>query len=277
MRSFAKELKKLGYIAYSTPHPSMVTGALVAGDPKGLIFLSSPQTCFPNSVWRKDRQHWQHTGIRRSHPTEIAQQKVRSKIHYKLLGSQMGRHLISLFGGGLAPFLEAFHGLPTLERVHSMELRMEGAAVESLDLEKLQKFYNSPHLSSFCKKYLSRNAFIIQALKVERMYFRFYSRSGAKMDLQNQPLKEFLNLNMEGKWNSQEKEELVLDQPMYIGYQLGYFRKMEGRDVLYTATRAKGSKFIFKNGQSFEESYLEENPLQPLDPKDEFKSTSQKF
>lgn len=223
-----KEIKKYGYIPYTTPLQYAGTGTLVGGSPSSLSLIASPETCFPNQI----------NGV----PTNLRQIDDSTLPHTVYKVSANGNANIKLFN-----FLSI--GNPIISAgaqfgiVKTTELSMEGVHIEYMDSIKLSEYY--PQMPAICREYLKHVGFIIQAIKVDKLSFKFYSSSGGAINLNLQNIQEIVNISANATWNIENSVTLNITTPKYIGYQLGKLQEQDQGLVLYRATRTVLNKFHF--------------------------------
>lgn len=236
MNYFEKELKKYGYIRYRTPMQDAGTGTLVGGTPKDLAFVTSAQTCFPDTI-PSSGSTGIATNLRYIDDTTLP--KRSEKVYF----SQ--ETFVRLFEILEAGNMSIKAGL-SLDHVHGIELEMQGVHVEYMDSVKLSEFYRSEYMKPICKEYLNSIAFIIQALKVDNMKFTFFDQNGGHLEVTVENIENFLDIGTDVKWRVERQTSLIIDSPKYIGYQLGALREKDNAMVLYRATSEKRNKFNFK-------------------------------
>lgn len=234
MKYVYKEIKRAGYIAFRTPlefsGPGTLIGA-VKNDSRKVSLVAAPDTCFPKEI----------DGI----PTDLV------RIDKTTLPKRKWR--VTASGGakfGLAEFLK--FGTPLLNAgakfstVHTMSLEMEGVHIEYMDSIKLTNFYKN-QMSEICKEYLDKFGFIIQAIKVDKMEARFYSKSGAAIELDVGKIKQILDIGADVSFSIENDTSLVIDSPKYIGYQLGKLRRKDNGYALERASRTRFNKYRFES------------------------------
>jgi hypothetical protein len=230
-----QELKKIGYIRYVTPMKELGTGTLVGGTPENLSFVTGSRTCFPDAT-EKD-------GI--STPTllraidETTLPRKNEKIFFT------SENFVRLFEVLKAGNISIKAGL-NLNRVQAIEFQLEGLHVEYMDSLRLTQFYRSGLLNPICQEYLNSVAFIIQAIKVDKLRFAFTRTDGGHFDLTVENIENFLDIGSDSTWRIENQTSLVIDKPHYLGYQLGSLRAQDDSMVLYRATSAKFNRFDFR-------------------------------
>jgi hypothetical protein len=230
INSFFKEIKSYGYIPYPSPMETAGPGTLVGGSPKAMSWVAAPDSCFPDQI------DGVPTNIKRIDKTSIP-----SKERKVTTNGKFNLEMVKALNTGM-PFFKVGAKFSTVE---TMALTLKGAHIEYFDTVYLLKFYNE-QLSETCKDLLNHFAFIIQALKVEEMEFKFYDRKGADIQLSVNNIKQFLDVSAGVDFIVENKVSLIIKTPKYIGYQLGRWLKDEDKP-LYRASTVSLNKWRFKN------------------------------
>lgn len=234
-----KQMHNLGYIPYPTPLHLGGTGTLVGSDPRSLALIANPQTCFP------DLLEGQATNLR-SHDYSVLPNKKQT---FNVTGSELIHFLESLQIGN-----PKFSADLNFQNTQSVEIEFRGVHVEYMDLIALESFYRQ-HMSSICKEYLDRVGFIIQAIKVDQMHFKFYDDNTNLIKLSVGQIEQILNNTTETKWQIKNETILVIDAPKYIGYQLGSLHQVGKGLSLYRANRVVNGRYAFASIDVFTDNY----------------------
>jgi hypothetical protein len=225
-----KEIIRTGHIPYSVPLQFAGPGTLIGGQPNKLNLIAAPETCFPSMI----------DGV----PTNLKEIDSTSLPKRNYLFNITGNMKIKVFdflktGNSVIRIGTNFHV------VQSMTLEMKGASVEYFDSVKLTQFYRES-MSPLCKDYLDKVGFIIQALKVDKLIFEFKDAYGHGIELSMQNLENIVDIDFDVNWKVENKTQLIIETPKYIGYQLGSLQRKEDGMILYRATQTKKNKFVFK-------------------------------
>ncbi|MDB9787068.1 hypothetical protein OAB57_03095 [Bacteriovoracaceae bacterium] len=234
-----RELKKYKYIPYNTPLEVSGTGTLVAGSPDEMYLIADPETCFPQ---------------------DIVEELNMRKIDRTTLPSYSQKYEVS--GDAILDLLKIMSkGNPTLKagvrwkHIQSIELEMKGAHIEYFDSIALTHFYNK-YMSIDCMKYLNYAGFIIQALKVEELIFKFYKTDGQQLFIDVNNIEEFVDIGVDIKWKIDKNISLIIETPKYIGYRLGRLKIEDHGMALYRASEVTMNKYRFKNISIFKNPSL---------------------
>ncbi|MFK7871740.1 MAG: hypothetical protein AB8C84_01030 [Oligoflexales bacterium] len=234
-KEFEKQLKKLGYIPYSTPLQHAGTGTLVGGQPSRLSLVAPPESCFP----RFDNDD--AGKLRRDDPTILPE--IMREVN---IGASAKADFFAQLAAGMPSIRAGFHS-KSIKKIH---LRFEGARVEYFDSLRLTEFYRNG-MTDLCKDYLERVGFMIQALRVEKMIFTFYKKKTGKVNLDVEGIESFLDIGSNVDWRIEEGSSLIITTPKYIGYQLGRLRRKDNGFVFKRSTRIKKDKFVWKKERIF--------------------------
>ncbi|MBF0362870.1 MAG: hypothetical protein HQK49_17760 [Oligoflexia bacterium] len=235
LKALYKEISRYGYILYKTPLEFAGPGTLVGGPPTKMYLISEPQTCFPKFL-----QDGTPTNIYKYDNTTIATRSYTIKMSGKLSLDLLGKFLklggISL---NLGAGMEAYN-------VTQIELKLDGVHIEYLDSINLVDHYVK-NMSQTCKDFLNQVGFIIQAIKVEKMYFRFVTKSGVLLKLDLGIVEQLLNFSPSIEFSVEQGSVLRVDTPRYLGYQLGRLRYSDKGLALFRAseTRKIPDSYIF--------------------------------
>lgn len=229
-----KEVKKNGYIMFPQPIESSDLGTLIGGSPKFLSYISSSQTCFPDSnsaaksLKKSDRVNL---------PAIAQKIETSGSINFDLLATLSSGNAPIKVGVGFS-------------KVQSISLSFEDVSVEYMDLVLLSRYYNE-QLDSTCKDFLDEFGFIVQALKVGKMKFEFKDEVGGNIELSATVVADILDIGVDVDWYVENQYTLVIDSPKYFGYQLGRLTKEDEGVSLYRASKVQANKFIFKKTSLF--------------------------
>lgn len=230
IKSYYKEIKDLGYIHYPSPMETAGPGTLVGGKPNRMSWVTSPDSCFPEEI------DGVPTNIKRIDKTSIPSKERKITANGK---ASVG--LIKAINMGM-PFFKVG---AQFSKVQTMALTMKGVHIEYFDTLHLMKFYNET-LSETCKDLLNDFPFIIQALKVSEMEFKFYDRTGAALNFTVNNIKQILDVEASVDFIIENSTSLIIKTPKFIGYQLGRWRPGEEKP-LYRASRVRFNKWVFEN------------------------------
>lgn len=233
IQSFQKEIKALKYIPYPTPLEYAGTGTLVGGAPDQLSLVSAPSTCFADSG-----------GMRKLDKTVLGDRQYQ----FSVAGNISLGFLTMLMNGN--SLLKAGLSFSTLQ---GYSLQMRDVEVEYLDSVEVTRHYRSGKMDELCKDYLDHVGFIIQALRVGKMRFEFYNKSGVKLDLSDGIPLEYITIGGGVEWQVIDNYILEITTPKYIGYQMGQLRRSDNGMVLRRAVKTSGSKYVFEDLTTFPE------------------------
>lgn len=224
-----KEIHKYGHIPYPTPLEFSGPGTMVGGSPQTLNLVAAPDTCFPDAI------NGIPTDLRRSDRTTLPKRSYRLSV-----SGALKLKLLNFLQTG-NPVITAGTNFSI---VHTIELEMTGVHVEYLDSIRLTEYYRTS-MPPICKEYLDKVGFIIQALKVDKLNFKFLSKSGQRIYFQSENLENIVDIGVDVTWEIENGTTLVITTPKYIGYQLGSLRLNQDGMVLYRASKIKRNKFQF--------------------------------
>ena len=222
---YFKAIEDQGYIPYVTPLDSAGVGTIIKGKPEAMRVATRPERCFPNYS-------------REGNETElrwVAKTKLPS-VYKRFQMSVEGGLNDMLAGGNFILSLEA-----SFERDRQVEITFDGASIEYLDEYNLYYYYNY-EMNGFCKELLSETPFILQALRIEKMSFRFMESSGANVRLSPGMVGDLLQIGVGTNWKIKNNLELVIESPKYIGYQVGFLDPNGPGKIAYLAHK------LTKNG-----------------------------
>lgn len=206
MEALYREIKRTGHIVYQNPLTYAGPGTMVGGTPKRLSLVAPPETCFPSEV--------------DDVPTELRQideTVLPTRSEVLSVGFESNIELINFMSSG-NPVLGAGVNFNT---VHQIALKMEGVHLEYLDSIKLTRFYLNL-MDPVCKDYLEVVAFIIQAIKVDRLEFTFYSKTEGAINIDLDNINEIIDISVDLNFHIENNVNLIIESPKYIGYQLGF-------------------------------------------------------
>jgi hypothetical protein len=224
-------IQQFGYIAYTTPLQYAGTGTLVSGDAAHLEVLSSPESCFPNTM----EVNGEKTNLRKTDNTTLPSQSKTVTVDAYAMAN-----FFNMMQVGTPSIKASTH----IQDVKKFTFSFSGAQIEYIDLITLQSYY--PNMKESCKTYLDLVGFIIQAVRIDSMSFTFYEKSDSQIKLDVEKIKQLLDIAVNVSWHIENEVKLVIDSPKYIGYQLGSLRKEDNGLSLYRATSTIIDKFIFK-------------------------------
>ena len=213
------DLLSIGFIPYSTPIAFAGTGTIVDGAySKKMGLVSAPHTCFPDEI------DGVKTGLRFIEKIALPN---RSSTYRVSGNARIG--LIDALGKGNLPIKAGvnFSTVQTIEFSYTQPQR------EFIDRVILASFYrtkmpqNQPDGSNLCKDLLDEGGFISEAIKVEKMTFKFFKAEGVQIDLEAVDSKTLLELGAGFSGEVIKKYELVIDAPKYIGYKLSELKKRD--------------------------------------------------
>lgn len=248
LTDYYNDIKEHGYIPYTTPLKYAGTGSMVGGKPDSLSLVAHPDTCFPSNFAAE------HGALRRKDHTQLPKRSktvvIDTDLHASFLESfQVGN--LSIVAG------------TKFEQVKHMEITYEGIHVVYMDHIALTKYYRS-HMDSVCKEYLEKVGFIIQAIAVDKMVFKFFdeSKNNIYLDLNN--IEEILDLSVDISWDIVNEVSLVINSTKFIGYQLGALRHVDDGLVLFRSSKVRNNKYIFEDVSSLGSIDDDRDPVSSL-------------
>ncbi len=224
-------IQKFGYIAYTTPVQYAGTGTLVSGDAAHLDILSGPESCFPSTI----DVDGEPTLLRRVDNTTLPNQAKTFSIDVAAMAN-----FFTMMQVGTPSIKASAH----IQDLKSFTFSFNGAHIEYIDVIALQSYY--PTMKQSCKNYLNLVGFIIQALRIESMTFTFYEKNDSNVAVEVDKIQQYLDIATDISWHVENKVNLVVDSPKYIGYQLGSLRQEDNGISLYRANSTISDQFIFK-------------------------------
>lgn len=245
MKMMSDEIKNAGYIPYSTPLQYAGPGTLIGGKPKRLSLVTGPETCFPTEI------DGVKTNLRKYDKTTLPARQKRVTVQGKA-----SVDLINTLSTGNAMFKIG----AKFNKVQTVALTMKGIHIEYMDAVTLSKFYNQ-QMSNTCKEFLDKVGFIIQAMKVDELEFKFYDKSGGefKIDLNN--IEQILNIEASVQFSIEDQVTLSIKTPKYIGYQLGRLIKEDNGIALHRASSVRRGKYNFESLFLFNEPENKRNSI----------------
>lgn len=217
-----------GYIPFLTPMSDTNVGTVIKGNANTLITSIPSYRCFPKMIGDYE------TGLVHLNRTDLPDK-------YKEFTIDFGSDISALSGNGNPTF--EFNA--NFKRAKSISIKFEGAQIESLDELSFESFYKE-QIPESCKKALLHSAFIVGALKVEKMNFTFKDEYGADISLDINNLDEIVKFHSGVKFSIKNNFTLVVDTPKYIGYRLAKINSQENGLIEMYATRFdENAEFIF--------------------------------
>ncbi len=222
-------VKEYGYIGFQNPLKESKTGTMLAGRPTALSFVANHRECFPpESVERFEDFS-----------------NVEKKYTYTFQGGlgflSQGNPVVS---GGLDLKSNIF-----------VDIELNGLIIEYMSSVGVSEWYNNG-MSETCKMYLNDVGFIIQALMTEKMTISLRDEKGVVIGLDANNVQKFLKFNLGVNWKIVDSYKVVIDEPKYIGYQLGRLRLEDNGRTLYRAMTVKDDKFVFESIGVFQDDTI---------------------
>ena len=232
LKTYHKEIERMGFIPYLTPLEHGATGTLVGGNAKKLVVATSPETCLP---WSSNVRYTQDTQFPEKY------EKVR-------VGAALSTSLFKILGAGSLP-IEAGVSFDT---VKEMLVEFEGARLEIVDTLKLKEFYEKK-MSPGCRDLLERFGLIISAARVDRMRIEFYSEDEGKIRLESEAaVRGLVKFGTGIEWEVEKETKLVFKTPKYVGYRIARLQARDKGVALLRASEVKRGKFKFVDVGLFE-------------------------
>lgn len=228
------EIKRLGYIPYTTPLKHAGTGTLVGGSPNSMSIVAHPDSCFPVVMENNQR-------LRRRDDTSLPTRNE----HFHVNGDIVVDVMDAI--GNAAPTIGTNF---RFKEVQSMELEFKGVHIEYLDSISLVNYYRN-EMSWACQEYLDRVGFIIQAITADEMRFRFYKKNGGRIYLDVRNIEEYLDISLDIQWEITQNTTFIIKTPKYIGYQLGSLKRSDNGLSLLRASKTSFNKWVFKEVSVF--------------------------
>ena len=230
---FDEAVKKEGYIPYSTPLASVGVGTIIQGGPQTLRVTTRPERCFPNFMDPNVPTH------------------LRWVTETQLPNSYESFHLG--FGADLADILSAGNPLVNLNlgynHAKNVKIEFEGASIEYLD-EAAFYYYYIAAMEEICHEFLRETPFILQALRIEKMKFTFYNNSGLEIRLSPGMVSNIVKIGAGVNWRIEKGQELSINSPKYIGYQVGFMDDTRPGRIGWYAFKTQNNEFEFQQVRS---------------------------
>jgi hypothetical protein len=223
MDALYDQIEDTAHIVFRTPLAFSGPGTIVGGGPTNLTLVAPPQSCFPPNIVVADR-------------TALPQKKS----HFEMSGSA-AVELTNSFSNG-NPILGVGIGFDIVENV---SVTMEGVHIEYIDLVEFTRYYRSG-MDSICKEYLGQFGFILQALKVDRLEFTFYRKTGGAIKLDYFMAQYLTKISANVSWQIVDDIKLVIEEPKYMGYQVGRVDDLATGMVRSRAKTTSGNRFVFE-------------------------------
>ncbi len=225
---FKKVIKDEGYIPYNTPLESAGVGTIIQGKPSAMHVATRPERCFPNRS-----PEGNETGLRWMTKTNLPSVYKDFKVD---------------FGVDLSDILTPGNPLVNLNlsysRAKKVEVKFDGASIEYLDEFNFYYYYNLL-MTDYCKDLLKSSPFIVQALQIEKMSFKFYEANGVGIELSPGMLGDVMKIGTGVNWKIENTYELVIDTPKYIGYQVGFMDADTPGKIGFLANELKGDAYKY--------------------------------
>jgi hypothetical protein len=229
-----KEIRRTGHIEFQNPLGAAGPGTLLGGTPKRLQLVAPPQTCFPDAIGEGEEAQPTHLRF-------VDDSVLPSRSTVVSSTAEASAKLLTFLNGGNSPIGAG----AKFSRVRGMELSFEGVRVEYLDSIRLTRFYRAS-MDELCKDYLEKVGFVIQAIKADKMAFKFYDKTGVALELSIEIVKDLLKLGTGVSYEISNTTQLIITTPKYLGYQLGKLQREDNGMALYRASRVKDGKFRFE-------------------------------
>jgi hypothetical protein len=250
-----KMVKNAGFIPYVEPISDGATGILIGGEPAQLDMMSTPKECFPDSfVYPDPGEDFGKTIVLRptpqnaNLPTETTTTTTSGNNSIAVLNILKG----ATGGSG------ALNAGASFNTVKSVSLEMDDVTIEILDSIAVTKYYESsvrhnsdtnppPGLmDTTCQQYLNVVGYTDQVLRFGSLKFTYTNKSGAQIKLNTDNIKNFIDLNLNDQFTTDDEGSLISKTPMYIGYQLGSLRGVDQGYSLYRASTVDiFGRFVF--------------------------------
>jgi hypothetical protein len=232
---YEEAIIKEGYIPYKSPLASAGVGTIIQGGPSSLRVKTRPERCFPN-----------YTGKAKPTPTFL-RWVTETALPSSYKSFQLG------FGADLGSILAAGNPLVSLnlnyDKAQNVQIEFEGATVEYLDEASLYYYYLG-QMEEICHEFLRESPFVLQALRIEKMKFSFFNKSGVKIGLSPGMIGNVMNIGVGVNWSIESGQSLVVKSPKYIGYQVGFMDSQRKGRIGGFANKTKDNKFDFQQVQS---------------------------
>lgn len=223
-------IHKNGYLLYQKEIQSAGIGTLVGGRPDNMIFVASPEVCFPKEIAGVDTKIFYTKKL-----------NLPSSNHSFYLSDAAKWSIFSLLNSS-APIIDSGSEIINLDGI---EIKFENISIEYTDIAMFLQFYEEV-LPDICKDYLEQVGLIIQTLRIEKMSFIFYQKNKSKQVLSVDNLQKFIKLNGDIEWSIENKVQLNIFTPKYLGFRLGHLRKVNDHISLWIANNVVNNRYIFK-------------------------------
>lgn len=208
------EILNIGFIPYEMPLEFAGTGTIVGGKPYRMQLVAPPETCFPREI------SGAKTNLRFIDSTDLPQ---KSTSFHVTGNARVG--LINTLGNGNSPLSMGV----AFDKAQRVDFSYTRPKREYFDSIRLTDFYRH-QLPEICKDYLDLNkvGFIVEALKVDEMRFKFYGSNGSAIDLTATNPRTMIQIGIGTSWKVENNYELVISTPKYIGYRMGRLKRSDG-------------------------------------------------
>lgn len=232
MQALENQIQSFGYITFKTPVENSGTGTMVGGSPRNLSFVAGPQTCFPDPTAEGaiPLRHVDNANLPSFNQSLTFDGKLKIEI-MKFLGNGSGNGLFKLNAG--------------FDNVSSVEIEFGDAKIEYIDSVVLGDYYQE-QMTETCKDFLDKVGFIIQALRVDTLKFKFKRSAGSTIELTMDNIKDYIDIAANVNWKIEQNTTLTITSPKYVGYQLGNLVRESNGHSLYRASKTRNNKFIFE-------------------------------
>lgn len=230
------EIQKAGYIQYNSPIEAAGTGTLIGGPPSHMMYIAHPDTCFADNP---------DLNIPLRRYDKVVLPTIAKRIE---TSADVNFDLIEVLGAGANQIGVGVE----FDRIQTISLEFHDVTIEYMDAIALKHYYDN-YMSEDCKVYLNQVGFIIQALKVGKMKFRFTDAHGVDLELSAPVIEQILNLGVDVGYSIENAYTLVIESPMYLGFQLGQLRYSDEGAVLYRAAKVKKNKYLFESISVFDD------------------------
>ncbi|MFK7873460.1 MAG: hypothetical protein AB8C84_09910 [Oligoflexales bacterium] len=217
-----EELKRLGYIPYPAPMETSGSGLLISAGGDRFQIIANPETCFPSD------------NIPRSHDATTLPSYTISRT-FKTGGS-------AKFGGDLTDIFGGIDTLMDATRASKVEIKFRNPQVEYLDTIETIDYFNHK-MPRRCRSYVSRVPFIILALQIDTMEFKFQSSRSNKLSIDT-----VANVIDGGKFDYEvnESNNLIVKAPRYIGYHVSLIESDHDSINIFRSSRTNGSHYVWE-------------------------------
>jgi len=225
-------VKEYGFIGFQNPLGDTKPGTMLAGKPKALSFVAHHSECFPAETV----------------PRFTDQSNIEKKHTYTFKGGlgflSSGNPIVS---GGLK-----------LQNNMYVDIELNGIIIEYMSSIAITDWYNNG-MSETCKQYLDDVGFIIQSLSAEKLTISLRDENGVNIGLNANNVQQFFKINLGLDWSIVDSYKVVINEPKYIGYQLGRLRLSDAGRTLYRASSVQDDKFLFESIAVFNDETVKKN------------------